>query len=81
MVTPASGLFLMALDNPLMNVSIATMAKRDGHHAHRHPTAVTLDPLVMASPIITSGKVSSGVFERGSIAADIIRYRGGGAHG
>ena len=57
LVTLASGQFLMALDSSVMNVSIATVAKDLGTTVTGIQTAITLYTLVMASLMITGGKL------------------------
>jgi MFS family permease len=55
--TLASGQFLMTLDSSVMNVSIATVAKDVGTTVTGIQTAITLYTLVMASLMITGGKL------------------------
>ena len=55
--TLATGQFLMTLDTSVMNVSIATVAKDLGTTVTGVQTAITLYTLVMASLMITGGKV------------------------
>ncbi len=57
LLTLASGQFLMALDTSVMNVSIATVAKDTGTTVTGIQTAITLYTLVMASLMITGGKL------------------------
>ncbi len=57
LVTLASGQFLMALDSSVMNVSIATVAEDVGTTVTGIQTAITLYMLVMASLMITGGKL------------------------
>ena len=57
LLTLASGQFLMALDTSVMNVSIATVAKDIGTTVTGIQTAITLYTLVMASLMITGGKL------------------------
>ena len=57
LLTLASGQFLMTLDSSVMNVSIATVAKDLGTTVTGIQTAITLYTLVMASLMITGGKV------------------------
>jgi len=57
LVTLASGQFLMALDSSVMNVSIATVASDLGTTVTGIQTAITLYTLVMASLMITGGKL------------------------
>ena len=55
--TLASGQFLMTLDSAVMNVSIATVAKDVGTTVTGIQTAITFYTLVMASLMITGGKL------------------------
>jgi MFS family permease len=57
LATLAAGQFLMTLDSSVMNVSIATVAKDVGTTVTGIQTAITLYTLVMASLMITGGKV------------------------
>src|SRR6516225_7102622 len=57
LLTLASAQFLMTLDSSVMNVSIATVAKDVGTTVTGIQTAITFYTLVMASLMITGGKV------------------------
>jgi len=57
LVTLASGQFLMALDSSVMNVSIATVAQDLDTTVSGIQTAITLYMLVMASLMMTGGKL------------------------
>ena len=57
LMTLAAGQFLMALDSSVMNVSIATVAEDVGTTITGIQTAITFYTLVMASLMITGGKV------------------------
>ena len=57
LLTLASGQFLMTLDSSVMNVSIATVAKDVGTTVTGVQTAITFYTLVMASLMITGGKL------------------------
>jgi len=57
LLTLASAQFLMTLDSSVMNVSIATVAKDVGTTVTGIQTAITLYTLVMASLMITGGKI------------------------
>src|SRR6059058_827428 len=57
LLTLASGQFLMTLDSSVMNVSIATVAKDLDTTVTGIQTAITLYTLVMASLMITGGKL------------------------
>ena len=56
-MTLSSAQFLMTLDSSVMNVSIATVAEDVGTTVTGIQTAITLYTLVMASLMITGGKV------------------------
>ena len=56
-MTLCAGQFLMMLDSSVMNVSIATVAKDVGTTVTGIQTAITLYTLVMASLMITGGKI------------------------
>jgi MFS family permease len=57
LLTLSSGQFLMALDSSVMNVSIATVAEDLGTTVTGIQTAITLYMLVMASLMVTGGKL------------------------
>ncbi len=57
LLTLAAGQFVMALDTTVMNTAIATVAKDVGTTITGIQTAITLYTLVMASLMITGGKV------------------------
>ncbi len=57
LATLASGQFVMALDSSVMNTAIATVAKDVGTTVTGVQTAITFYTLVMASFMITGGKV------------------------
>src|SRR5512142_1771171 len=57
LLTLASAQFLMTLDSSVMNVSIATVAKDVDTTVTGIQTAITLYTLVMASFMITGGKL------------------------
>jgi len=57
LVTLAAGQFLMTLDSSVMNVSIATVAEDVGTTVTGIQTAITFYTLVMASLMITGGKL------------------------
>lgn len=57
LITLASAQFLMTLDSSVMNVSIATVAKDVGTTVTGIQAAITLYTLVMASLMITGGKL------------------------
>jgi MFS family permease len=57
LITLAAAQFLMTLDSSVMNVSIATVAKDVGTTVTGIQTAITMYTLVMASLMITGGKI------------------------
>jgi MFS family permease len=57
LLTLAAGQFVMALDTTVMNTAIATVAKDLGTTVSGIQTAITLYTLVMASLMITGGKL------------------------
>ena len=57
LLTLASAQFLMTLDSSVMNVSIATVAADVGTTVTGIQTAITFYTLVMASLMITGGKL------------------------
>ncbi len=57
LLTLCAGQFLMMLDSSVMNVSIATVAQDVGTTVTGIQTAITLYTLVMASLMITGGKI------------------------
>jgi MFS family permease len=59
LVTLAAAQFVMVLDSSVMNVSIATVAKDVGTTVTGIQTAITLYTLVMASLMITGGKMGA----------------------
>ena len=59
LMTLASGQFLMTLDSSVMNVSIAQVAEDVGTTVTGVQTAITLYTLVMATMMITGGKIGS----------------------
>jgi len=58
LLTLASAQFLMTLDSSVMNVSIATVANDVGTTVTGIQTAITFYTLVMASLMITGGRVA-----------------------
>ncbi len=59
LATLAAGQFLMTLDTSVMNVAIATVAEDVGTDVTGIQTAITLYTLVMATLMITGGKVGA----------------------
>ena len=74
LLTLASGQFLMTLDSSVMNVSIATVADDLGTTVTGIQTAITLYTLVMASLMITGGKIGQIVGRKRAFAIGCIIY-------
>jgi MFS family permease len=77
LLTLASGQFLMTLDSSVMNVSIATVAKDVGTTVTGIQTAITLYTLVMASLMITGGKIGQIVGRKRAFAIGCVIYGSG----
>src|SRR4051812_22583540 len=73
----ASGQFLMTLDSSVMNVSIAQVAKDVGTTVTGIQTAITLYTLVMATLMITGGKIGSMIGRRRAFAIGLVIYGAG----
>src|SRR5215208_932858 len=72
--TLATGQFLMTLDSSVMNVSIATVAKDVGTTVTGIQTAITLYTLVMASLMITGGKIGQILGRKRTFAIGCVIY-------
>jgi MFS family permease len=72
--TLASGQFLMTLDSSVMNVSIATVANDVGTTVTGIQTAITLYTLVMASLMITGGKLGQILGRKRAFAIGCVIY-------
>ena len=70
----AAGQFVMALDTTVMNTAIATVAKDVGTTVTGIQTAITLYTLVMASLMITGGKVGQMIGRKRAFAIGCIIY-------
>jgi MFS family permease len=77
LLTLASGQFLMALDSSVMNVSIATVANDLDTTVTGIQTAITLYTLVMASLMITGGKIGQILGRKRAFAIGCIIYGAG----
>jgi MFS family permease len=77
LLTLASGQFLMALDSSVMNVSIATVASDLDTTVTGIQTAITLYMLVMASLMITGGKLGQILGRKRAFALGCIIYGAG----
>jgi MFS family permease len=74
LLTLASGQFLMTLDSSVMNVSIATVARDVGTTVTGIQTAITLYTLVMASLMITGGKIGQIIGRKRAFAIGCVIY-------
>ena len=77
LLTLACGQFLMALDSSVMNVSIATVAEDLGTTVTGIQSAITLYTLVMASLMITGGKVGQLLGRKRAFAIGCVIYGAG----
>jgi MFS family permease len=77
LVTLASGQFLMTLDTSVMNVAIATVAEDVGTDVTGIQTAITLYTLVMATLMITGGKVGGLIGRKRAFAIGCVIYGAG----
>ncbi|HEX6499147.1 MAG TPA: MFS transporter [Micromonosporaceae bacterium] len=75
--TLASAQFLMTLDSSVMNVSIATVANDLGTTVTGIQTAITLYTLVMATLMVTGGKVGEIVGRKRAFAIGCLIYGAG----
>jgi len=74
LMTLAAGQFVMALDTTVMNTAIATVAKDLGTTVTGIQTAITLYTLVMASLMITGGKVGQMIGRKRAFAIGCVIY-------
>ncbi len=74
LLTLAAGQFLMTLDSSVMNVSIATVAKDVGTDVTGIQTAITFYTLVMASLMITGGKIGQIIGRKRTFAIGCVIY-------
>ena len=77
LVTLASAQFLMTLDSSVMNVSIATVAKDVGTDVTGIQTAITFYTLVMASLMITGGKIGQILGRKRAFGIGCVIYGAG----
>jgi MFS family permease len=73
----AGGQFLMTLDSSVMNVSIRQVAADVGTTVTGIQTAITLYTLVMASLMITGGKIGAIVGRRRAMSIGLVIYGAG----
>jgi EmrB/QacA subfamily drug resistance transporter len=74
LLTLASGQFLMTLDSSVMNVSIATVASDLNTTVSGIQSAITLYTLVMATLMITGGKIGATIGRRRAFSIGCIIY-------
>jgi len=74
LLTLCAGQFLMVLDSSVMNVSMATVAKDVGTTITGIQTAITLYTLVMASLMITGGKLGQILGRKRAFAIGCVIY-------
>src|SRR6476619_2012046 len=77
LMTLAAGQFLMTLDSSVMTVSIAQVAEDVGTTVTGIQTAITLYTLVMATLMITSGKIGSMIGRRKAFSIGLGIYGAG----
>ncbi|HET8525561.1 MAG TPA: MFS transporter [Actinomycetota bacterium] len=77
LLTLASAQFLMTLDTSVMNVSIAQVAEDVGTTITGIQTAITLYTLVMATLMITGGKIGTLIGRRKAFAIGCVIYGAG----
>jgi MFS family permease len=75
----ASAQFLMTLDSSVMNVSIQYVARNLNTTVTGIQTAITLYTLVMASFMITGGKIGARLGRRRTLAIGLVVYGAGSA--
>ena len=74
LLTLATGQFVMALDTTVMNTAIATVAEDLGTTVTGIQTAITLYTLVMASLMITGGKIGEIIGRKRAFTIGCIIY-------
>ncbi|PJI94736.1 MFS transporter [Luteimicrobium subarcticum] len=79
LLTLAAGQFLMTLDSAVMNVSIAQVAEDVGTTVTGVQTAITLYTLVMATAMITGGRIGTMIGHRLAFAVGCVVYGVGSA--
>jgi MFS family permease len=77
LATLAAGQFLMTLDTSVMNVAIATVAEDVGTDVTGIQTAITLYTLVMATLMITGGKIGALIGRKRAFAIGCAIYGAG----
>src|ERR1700712_4801227 len=74
LLTLAAGQFVMALDTTVMNTAIATVARDLDTTVTGIQTAITMYTLVMASLMITGGKVGETLGRKRAFAIGCVVY-------
>ncbi|MBM4474132.1 MFS transporter [Rhodococcus hoagii] len=77
LATLSAGQFLMTLDSSVMNVSMAMVASDLGTTITGIQTAITLYTLVMATLMITGGKIGSIIGRRRAFGIGLVVYGAG----
>ena len=77
LLTLSAGQFLMMLDSSVMNVAIATVAEDLGTTVTGIQTAITLYMLVMATMMITGGKIGTMIGRRRAFSLGCVIYGAG----
>ena len=77
LVLLASGQFVMTLDSSVMNVSMAVVASDLGTTISGIQTAITLYTLVMATMMITGGKIGTIIGRRRAFGIGLVIYAAG----
>jgi MFS family permease len=77
LVLLASGQFVMTLDSSVMNVSMAVVASDLGTTISGIQTAITLYTLVMATMMITGGKIGTIIGRRRAFGIGLLIYAAG----
>ena len=77
LATLAAGQFLMTLDTSVMNVAIATVAEDVGTDVTGIQTAITLYTLVMATLMITGGKIGALIGRKRAFGIGCVIYGAG----
>lgn len=79
LLTLAAGQFLMTLDSSVMNVSMATVAADLGTTITGIQTAITLYTLVMATMMVTGGKIGTNIGRKRAFTIGCVIYGTGSA--
>ena len=77
LLTLAAGQFVMALDTTVMNTAIATVAEDLDTTVTGIQTAITMYTLVMASLMITGGKIGEIIGRKGRSRSAALSTRAG----